>query len=144
MKTLTLVLTLAAIPFIGFAADISGIWKAEFDTQIGLQKYIYTFKQDGTNLTGKLSADVSGEKHDSELKEGKVVGDTVSFVETLSYQGNDIKIDYKGTISTNEIKFKRQVGEFATEEATAKREKDAAPAAPATPAAPTNAPAPAK
>jgi hypothetical protein len=144
-KNSILVLTLAALPCVAFAGDISGTWKADFDTQIGVQKYVYTLKQDGTNLTGKISADVSGEKHDSDLKEGKVVGDAVSFVETLSFQGNDIRIDYKGTVSTNEIKLKRQVGEFASEEAVAKREAAATAtstnAAVATPAAPTNAPA---
>ena len=29
------------------AADVTGVWKAEFDTQIGVQKYTYTLKQDG-------------------------------------------------------------------------------------------------
>ena len=34
-------------------ADVTGKWTAEFDTQIGVQKYTYEFKVDGTKLTGK-------------------------------------------------------------------------------------------
>jgi enterochelin esterase-like enzyme len=70
---------------------------------------------------------MNGEKREVELKEGKIDGDTVSFVETLSYQGNDITVTYKGKVSGNEIKFTRQVGEFASEEATAKLDAASAP-----------------
>ena len=62
------------------------------------------------------------------LKEGKIEGDTVSFVEPLNIQGNDLRITYTGKISDNEIKFTRQVGDFATTEAVAKRESATAPA----------------
>ena len=77
---------------------------------IGLQKYTYTLKQDGTNLTGKANSEVDGQKREAELKEGKVEGDKISFVEPLNIQGNDIRITYTGTISGNEIKLTREVG----------------------------------
>ena len=64
-----------------------------------------------------------------ELKEGKVDGDKVSFVEMLDFQGNEIRITYTGTISGNEMKLTREVGDFAKEEIVAKRE--APPALPA-------------
>jgi hypothetical protein len=48
----------------------------------------------------------------------------VSFVETFKYQGMDITITYTGkVVSADEIKFTRQVAEFATEELVAKRAK---------------------
>ena len=50
-------LVLAVISLPALAADITGTWKAEFDTQRGLQKYTFTLKQDGASLTGKVSAD---------------------------------------------------------------------------------------
>jgi hypothetical protein len=34
-------------------ADISGEWRAEFDTQIGTQKYVFTFQAETNKLTGK-------------------------------------------------------------------------------------------
>jgi enterochelin esterase-like enzyme len=112
------------------AADVTGTWKAEFETQRGLQKYTFTLKQDGTSVTGKASVERDGEKREAELKEGKVEGDTVTFVEPLKIQDNDIRITYTGKISGNEIKFTRKVGDFGSSEATAKREGGAAAAAP--------------
>jgi alpha-N-arabinofuranosidase len=131
MKTRIILLTLALSVCSVWAADITGVWKAQFDTQRGLQKYTFTLQQDGTKVTGNASAEVNGPKRESELKEGKIEGDTVSFVEPLNIQGNDLRITYTGKVSVNEIKFTRQVGDFATTEAVAKRESATAPAQPA-------------
>ena len=110
-------------------ADVSGTWKAEFDTQIGVQKYTYTLTQTGTTVTGKASAEIGGEKREAELKEGKIDNDTISFVEMLNFQDNDIRVTYTGKVAENEIKFTREVGEFAKEELVAKRDLPPAPAA---------------
>ncbi len=41
-------LALALVPVTSVqAADVAGAWRAQFDTQIGVQKYTYTLKQDG-------------------------------------------------------------------------------------------------
>jgi enterochelin esterase-like enzyme len=122
MKTHITLLALAVASLSALAADITGTWKAEFDTQRGLQKYTFTLKQDGTNVTGKANVEREGEKREAELKEGKIEGDTVTFVEPLKIQDNDIKITYTGKISGDEIKFTRKVGDFGSSEATAKRE----------------------
>ena len=131
MKTRIILLTLALSVCSVWAANVTGVWKAQFDTQRGLQKYTFTLQQDGTKVTGNASAEVNGAKRESELKEGKIEGDTVSFVEPLNIQGNDLRITYTGKVSDNEIKFTRQVGDFATTEAVAKRESATAPAQPA-------------
>src|SRR5947209_6243408 len=121
MKNLIAFLTLAVISLTAPAAEVSGTWKAEFDTQRGLQKYTFTLKQDGTSVTGKANVERDGEKREAELKEGKLEGDMVSFVEIIKVQDNDLRITYTGKMSGNEIKFTRQVGEFGKSEATAKR-----------------------
>src|SRR5438094_829559 len=100
MKNRLLLIGLVVLPCVGFAADLSGTWKSEFDSQIGRQKYIYTLKQDGDKLTGKANSEVNDQKHEAQLSEGKVEGDKVSFVEMLSFNGNDIRIAYSGTISS--------------------------------------------
>src|ERR1041385_234800 len=128
MKTYITLVTLAVASLFALAADISGTWKAEFDTQRGLQKYTFTLKQDGVTVTGKANVDREGEKREAELKEGKVDGDTVKFVEIINAQGNDLRITYTGKISGDEIKFTREVGDFGKSESTAKREAAAAPA----------------
>ncbi len=132
MKTPVLILTLIALSLSAWAADLTGKWKAEFDSQIGLQKYIFTFQQEGTKLTGKADADINGQKRETELKEGKVEGAAVSFVEMMKFQDNEIRITYTGKVagSGNEIQFTREVGEFAKEEIVAKREGGAPAAAP--------------
>lgn len=132
MKICSFILLLASLPCLALAADVTGTWKAEFDTQIGRQKYTYSLKQEGTQVTGKATSDVGGEKHESDLREGKLDGDTLSFVELFSFQGNEIRITYRGDIAGNEIRFTREVGEFAKEDLIAKRETP--PASPTPPA----------
>jgi enterochelin esterase-like enzyme len=102
--------------------NISGTWKSEFDSQIGRQKYTYTLKLEGSKLTGKANSEVGDRKREAELKEGKVEGNKVSFIEMLNFQGNDIRITYTGTISGNEMKLTREVGDFASEDIVVKRE----------------------
>jgi enterochelin esterase-like enzyme len=129
MKNPIILLALVALPWAGLAADITGTWKSEFDSQIGRQKYTYTLKQEGTKLTGKANSEVNDRKREAELTEGKIDGDRISFVEMLNFEGNDIRIAYTGTISNNEMKLTREVGTFAKEEIVARREGAAQPTA---------------
>jgi len=130
MKTLlrfaTLVLTVVALIGAARAADVDGKWSAEFDTQIGVQKYVFELKADGEKLTGKATFERQYQKGDVELKEGKVVKDAVTFVEVLKFQDMEIRIEYTGKLAGDEIKFSRKIGDFATEELVAKRVKPAA------------------
>jgi len=106
------------------AAEVTGSWKAEFDTQVGVQKYTFDLKAEGAKLTGKATFERMGEKGEAALQDGKVTGDDVSFVEMLNFQGNQLPITYTGKVVGDEIKFTRKVGDFATEEFVAKRVKN--------------------
>jgi len=102
------------------AADVSGTWTAEFDTQVGKQNYTYILKVSGSQLTGKAKS-ANGE---TELEDGKVEGDAVTFVEMLNFQGMELKVTYKGkVVSADEIKFTRDVAGMVQEELVAKRSK---------------------
>jgi hypothetical protein len=46
-----------------------------------------------------------------------------AFVENLDFQGQPLRIEYKGKISGDEIKFQRKVADVATEDFVAKRAK---------------------
>ena len=122
------VLAMAGIAFFcampARAADATGKWKAEFDTQVGVQKYTFDFKVEAGKLTGKASFERMGQKGEVDILDGKVTGDDISFVEKLDFQGNQMSITYTGKVSADEIKFTRKVGDFATEELVAKRVKD--------------------
>src|SRR5689334_2067750 len=99
MKILLSMLAVIAISTAAYAADVTGTWKAEFDTQRGVQKYTITLKQDGASVTGTASVETADQKRDVEFKDVKLDGDTVTFVETLNAQGNDLRIVYTGKIS---------------------------------------------
>ena len=106
------------------AADLAGKWTAEFDTQVGPQKYAFNLAVAGDKVTGKASFERMGEKGEADLLEGKLVGDKVSFVEMLDAMGNTVRIEYEGTVKGDEIAFTRKVGEFGTEQFVARRAKD--------------------
>ena len=122
-KLHTLVMMVFAATTWARAAGIDGKWSAEFDTQVGIQKYLYDFKSDGEKLTGKATFERIGQKGEVELKEGRLAGDQVSFVETFTMPdaGQEMRIVYKGTLAGDELKLTRTVGEFATETLVAKR-----------------------
>ena len=101
------------------AADITGQWTATFNTQVGEQHYTYTFKVDGEKLTGTAKSD----NGTTDIQNGTVKGDDVSFVENLDSQGQKLAITYTGKISGDEIKFTRDVAGAAKEDLVAKRVK---------------------
>lgn len=111
-----------AVP--ALAADVAGKWTSEFDTQVGPQKYVFDFKLEGEKVSGKAAFERMGQKGEVELKDGKLVGDAISFVEMLDFQGNSITITYSGKVSGDEMKLTRKVGDFATEEIVARRVKE--------------------
>ncbi len=103
------------------ASPISGVWKADFNTRLGLQKYTFTFKNNGKELTGIAEADLDGTKRPVELRDLKCAGDEVSFWELLSLGGNELRIEFTGKLAKNNMVLKRTAGTFAAEEVTANR-----------------------
>ena len=103
------------------AADPTGRWTATFTTDIGEQQYTYDFVVKGTTLTGKIKGSLTG---DSQVTEGKIDGDKISFVESVTFMEMPLRITYSGVMnSADEIKFTRNVADIANEELTAKRVK---------------------
>ena len=106
-----------------FAADISGKWTTTITTAIGEMNYTFDFKVVGEKLTGKAVMSMGGETSASDLSEGTVKRDEISFVEMLKVQGQELKCEYKGKISGNEIRGSRTVGSYGTEDFVASRAK---------------------
>jgi hypothetical protein len=107
-----------------YGADITGKWTAEFDSQVGVQKYTFEFKVEGTTLTGTaISKIADAAEARTPITEGTVNGDDVAFVENLNYSGMELKITYKGKIAGDEIKFSRDVAGQGGETFVAKRAK---------------------
>lgn len=86
-----------------FAADVTGGWSGEAKRPNGERfQLTFTFKQDGTKLTGT----VTGPQGDPiDISKGKVDGDKVSFV--VAFHG--MTINHDGVISGDEIKLKTKL-----------------------------------
>ncbi len=129
-KLMTLAAFALAVSGPARAADLAGKWHAEFDTQIGVQKYTYEFKVDGDKITGKAAYERENGKGEVQLKDVKLSGDEVSFTEPLQFDDQEISITYSGKIAGDEMKLTRQVGDFATEELVAKHVTETSAPAP--------------
>jgi hypothetical protein len=94
LVTASLLLSVIAV-----AADINGKWKAEFQTPDGTTRVsTFTFKVDGTNLTGA----VAGTQDETPIKGGKINGDDISFSAERPFG----TFTYTGKVTGSEIKFK--------------------------------------
>ncbi len=84
-----------------WAADVAGKWTAQ--AQGGA--ITLTFKVDGSTVTGTLDNSQIGP---AEIKDGRIDGDNISFYVVRKMGETEIKVNWKGTIAGDEIKFKRQ------------------------------------
>jgi hypothetical protein len=103
------------------AADINGKWKADFTSPDGTARTnTFTFKADGgkdftspdgtarTNTFtfkvdgGKLTGTVAGSQDETQIQNGKIDGDDISFTAERPFG----KFTYSGKAGGNEIKFK--------------------------------------
>jgi len=103
------------------AADPSGRWAATFMSQVGEQAYTYEFTVKGTTLTGTAKGSLTGE---GKISDGKIDGDTITFVENTTYMGMPLAFNYTGKMtSADQIELSRTLMDFEAEKATAKRVK---------------------
>lgn len=93
IPALALLLALAAA-----AADVSGKWRAEFNTPDGTARVnTFTLKQDGEKLTGT----VAGSQDETAIENGTIKGDDLSFAANRPFG----RFTYKGKVSGDQIKF---------------------------------------
>lgn len=84
---------------------IDGNWKGTRETPNGTFEVNYTFKVEGSNLTGTWKTQFG----EAKIENGKVDGKKFSF--NVSF--NDRKIDYTGELTNdNEIVIKNERGEM--------------------------------
>ena len=118
--SLLAIMLLALFAVCALGADISGQWKAEFKTNYGTDlegnplpreagETVFTFKQNGEELTGTVSSTAFKE---TPIREGKVSGDNVSFVIARTVGSKERKMSYSGTVEGNEIRFQTTIDGF--------------------------------
>jgi len=116
------------------AADVSGTWKGTFDFEGSSVPVTINLKIDGTKVTGTVEGLPTTP---TEIHDGALTGDTVSFWVNTDYEGQTYKLVYKGKIAADQISF-----DFGTEDGswssplTVKKSEDTAAAAAPAPAAP--------
>lgn len=119
-KLMTTGFLLGLLSLAALAADVTGKWTAQVPGRNGqTREATFNFKVDGSALTGT----VSGRNGDMPIADGKIDGDTISFTQTMEFNGNTMKFVYTGKVSGDEIKFSRtrDGGEGQGQEFTAKR-----------------------
>jgi hypothetical protein len=117
-KKLTLaVLFLALGTVSALAADFNGKWTGDVTTPRGTQTLTFDFKVDGAALTGTVTTPRGA----TNISNGKVDGENISFDQVMNFNGNEFKITYTGKADGDTIKFTRQMGEMGSTEFVAKR-----------------------
>lgn len=105
MKYLLILLFLTGSQAIFAQINIDGNWKGTRETPNGTFELNYTFKAEGTVLTGTLKAQFG----ETKLENGKIDGNKISYSITF----NGTTIDSTGEIiNENEILIKNQFGEM--------------------------------
>jgi len=84
------------------AADVDGKWSGSITTPNGDVTVGFTFKADGTMLTGTTTG-IDG--MDVPIRNGKIEGSNISFVVSLDFGGMPFDLSYKGVVSSAEIKM---------------------------------------
>jgi hypothetical protein len=112
-----LALLSCALAVMVYAADATGKWSFETQGRNGPTTQTLSLKQDGGSLTGTLAGGRGGE---TQITDGKVDGDHVSFNVVREFRGNQMTIKYTGVISGDEMKLTIDTGR-GPQEVTAKR-----------------------
>jgi hypothetical protein len=118
-KAFLVVVLLTVGSVAALAADFNGKWTGEVTTPRGTQTLVFDFHVDGATLTGKITSP----RGDSDITEGKIDGDNISFAQVLNFNGNEMKIVYTGKADSDGIKFTRTAGDRPAVNFTATRPK---------------------
>ena len=89
----TLLIVLNSLP--AFAAEVTGTWTAQ-TPDVNASVLTFVFKQEGAKLTGTVATP----SETTNISNGKVNGDKLSFAATMSVA----TFTYEGTIAGDEIK----------------------------------------
>jgi hypothetical protein len=108
MKKFVLGMAMLLLAGLAFGADIDGKWTAEMPGMDGTpMKISYTFKANGTTLTGTTTGPDGKE---IQLKDGKIDGNKISFVQVMDMGGQEMKMTVKGELAGPELKISMDMG----------------------------------
>ena len=85
-----------------FAGDPGGDWKASVDVNGNDVPLTFHLKVKDTNVTGAIEGMPTTP---ADIQNGKLEGDNITFTAVTDYEGNSVKLIYKGKIDGDQIKF---------------------------------------
>lgn len=89
---------------------IDGTYKIEIDTPMGKQEATLVLKTAGDKLSGTTESMMGN----SAFSRGTVKGDTVAWSMEVSSPMGQLKLDYTGKITGNDISGEVKAGDFGT------------------------------
>lgn len=116
MKHFRLLSLFALCALTALAAGIDGKWKATMQFGDRTIENTYTFKADGDKLTGKLTT----ARGESDIQEGKITGDDITFKVTRQTPNGEVTSTYTGKLKGDELQLKTTMRDREVE-MTAKR-----------------------
>ncbi len=117
LSVIAAVLLMMTLPAVAAdTANVAGEWALTVETPNGTGTPSVIFKQDGESLTGTYK----GRLGEAPIK-GTVKGNAIKFSVTLSVQGQDLEIEYSGTVDGDSMKGKAKFGDFGEGNFTGKR-----------------------
>jgi hypothetical protein len=99
--------TLIVLTATAYAADVDGKWTGSITGPAGDFQLAFTFKADGSTLTGSTTGFDGAE---IPIQNGKIDGNNISFSVTLDFGGMPLEITYKGVVSAEQIKMTSEFG----------------------------------
>jgi hypothetical protein len=100
--TLRFVGLIAILAVVLSAAEVTGTWKGSFDFNGTAVPLTFNLKAASDGLTGNIEGLPNTP---TEIHDGKLDGDTITFWINTDYQGQTYKLVYKGKVAGDEIKF---------------------------------------
>jgi hypothetical protein len=105
MKNKLYTFVVAALLFVAapaFAGDVDGTWAGNIDSPNGPVPVSFTFKSEGTTLTGVTRGPDGTE---IPLKNGKVEGEKIAFSFDVDFGQGPFTFAYTGIVSKTELKL---------------------------------------
>lgn len=102
MKSISRLILAGTVTLVSlWAADATGKWTGEMEGRNGNIPVNLTLKADGAKLTGT----VAGRNGDTDISDGKIDGNDLSFSVVREFNGNQFKQNYKGKLDGDTIHF---------------------------------------
>jgi hypothetical protein len=102
MKIIATTLAILFVVLPAMAAPVDGNWSGAVSTPNGDLPVGFTFKAEEDVLKGSMTGP---DGTPTEISNGKIEGDTLTFTVEMNFNGNVFSLGYKGVLDGEQIKF---------------------------------------